>query len=335
MSKNILVTGAGGFLGSYIVRELLKRDYKVTGLARNSYPEIEKLGVSFIKCDLRDTKQVEQLDLSGFDAMIHSAAMAGVWGSFKKYHETNYVGTLHLYQQAKACGLKNIVFTSSPSVVFGKEDIMGEDETLSYPKKFYTHYAQTKAMAESYVLTHSIKDQLNTVALRPHLIWGPGDPHLIPRVLARARHNKLKIIGNGENLVDIIHVENAALAHVQALEKILQTDELNGEAYFIGQERPVKLWDFLNDVLALKGLPLVTQTVSFDMAYRMGHLFELFFKLVGIERPAPPMTRFVALQLAKSHYFSHKKAQKDFDYRPQVTIEEGLKNLFRDLTDLR
>jgi nucleoside-diphosphate-sugar epimerase len=334
-TKHVLVTGAGGFLGSYIVKELLERGYKVTGLARNVYPELVSLGVEFVKCDLSVKEEVEQLDLGSFDGLIHTAALAGVWGSYQRYETINYLGTIYLYERAKACGLKNIVYTSSPSVVFGEDDIVDGDETLNYPEKYYTHYAKTKAMAEEYILAHSIDDQLNTVSLRPHLIWGPGDPHLIPRVLEKAKKGKLKIVGRGDNLVDIIHVRNAALAHVQALETLFKTDEFNGESYFIGQERPVNLWDFLNSVLALKGLPLITQEVNFNLAFHLGHGFELLFKLVGIERPEPPMTRFVALQLAKSHYFKHDKAKRDFGYEPKVSIEQGLKDLFISETSVQ
>ncbi len=323
----ILVTGGGGFLGSYIVKSLLEKKHEVSSLSRHIYPHLEKLGVDNIVCDLTDKEAVEKLDLSGFEAIIHTAALAGVWGKKESYYQINYWGTQHLTEKAKSSQIKYFIYTSSPSVVFGKESISHGDESLDYPKKFYTHYAKTKAMAEKYILEQNT-DKFKTLAIRPHLIWGPGDPHLFPRLIQKAKEGKLKQVGDGQNLVDIIYVENAAKAHVNALEA-LQKKDIGGNAYFVGQERPVKLWDFIHQVLELSKSPPIESSISFRLAYFLGGCLEGLYKFLGILKPEPPMTRFVAMQLAKDHYFSHKKARNDFGYSIDISIEEGLSRTFK------
>lgn len=326
----ILVTGGGGFLGTYVVKELLKRpNYMVTNFSRHNYFHLEELGVPTIKGDLRKKEDIDRaLAQGGFDAVIHVAALAGVWGRHQDYLDINYFGTKNLLETALERGVRRFVYTSTPSVVFGNEDLMGVSEDCPYPQKFLTSYAESKTMAEKLVLQMNDGKTFMTCALRPHLIWGPGDPHLFPRVIQKGREGKLKIVGDGENLVDIIYAENAALAHVQALEALTPGSRVCGQAYFIGQERPVKLWDFINQVLSFAKVDPVVSHIDLATAYRIGWVMEKTFKLAGIQKPEPPMTRFVALNLGRSHYFSHEKAKRDFGYYPRVSIEEGLKKTF-------
>lgn len=322
----ILVTGGGGFLGSYVIRELLKNpQYIVTNFSRHSYPHLEDLGVPTFRGDLRRVEDVRRVLADGFDAVIHVAALAGVWGDRGEYHSINFLGTKILLEEAKAHGVKKFVYTSSPSVVFGDGDLEGADESLPYPEKHLTAYAETKAMAEKLVLSAG-DEKFLTLALRPHLIWGPGDPHLFPRLIQKGREGKLRIIGDGQNLVDIIYVENAARAHVQALEAL--GPKISGRAYFLGQEKPVKLWDFINDVLGYAQVPPVMGQMDEKTAYRIGWVLEKLFGLFGVKKPEPPMTRFVALNLSKSHYFSHERAKEDFGYHPRISTEEGLRRTF-------
>lgn len=326
----ILVTGGGGFLGTYIIQELLKNPtYIVTNFSRHSYSHLEDLGVPTIKGDLKKPADIERALMNGFDAVFHVAALAGVWGRFQDYLDINYHGTKNLLEAAVAHGVKRFVYTSTPSVVFGKDDLMGVDENQPYPKEHLNAYGETKTMAEKLVLQTNNSQTFLTCAIRPHLIWGPGDPHLFPRVIQKGKEGKLKVVGDGENLVDIIYVENAALAHVQAFEHLKPGSPVCGEAYFVGQERPVKLWSFINEILGHMKIEPVMGAIDVTTAYRIGWLMEKTFKLAGIQKPEPPMTRFVALNLGKSHYFSHAKAKRDFGYIPRVSIEEGMKRTFK------
>ena len=321
----ILVTGAGGFLGLNICKVLVKK-YEVINFSRNHHSELDELGITTRKGSLRDKDSIKSA-LNGIDAVFHIAAIAGVWGKEEDYVQTNEVGTIELVNACKEIGIKYFIYTSSPSVVFEKDDIILGDETLPYPKTFLNHYGRTKANAEKYVLD-SVANDFLAVSLRPHLIWGPNDSHILPRLVQKAKAGKLKQVGNGENLVDIIFVENAALAHVQAFENLITNPSISGNSYFIGQERPVNLWDFINQLLVSAGEELVETTVSFKTAYRVGWFLEKVFSILGITKPEPPMTRFVACQLAKSHYFSHAKAERDFGYKAVVSIEEGLVKTF-------
>lgn len=325
----ILVTGGGGFLGTYIIKELLKNpQYIVTNFSRHSYSHLGELGVPTIKGDLKNPLDVEKALLQGFDAIFHVAALAGVWGRYQDFYDINYLGTKNLLEAAEASGVKRFVYTSTPSVVFGKDDLMGVNEECPYPKEYLTPYAETKAMAEKLVLQKNNSTTFLTCAIRPHLIWGPGDPHLFPRVIQKGKEGKLRIVGDGENIVDIVYVENAALAHVLAFEHLKPGSAVCGQAYFVGQERPVKLWDFINQILGYVKVEPVMKMIDINTAYRIGWAMEKFFKMAGIQKPEPPMTRFVALNLGKSHYFSHEKARKHFGYFPRVSIEEGLKKTF-------
>ncbi len=320
----ILVTGGGGFLGTEICKQLLQKQHEVVSASRSHYPHLEELGVEQRKIDLSKST----IDLVGVDAVIHTAAKAGVWGSYDEFYQNNFISTQNILKASMDSGITKFVYTSSPSVVFGKDDIENADESIDYPSKFYTAYSETKAMAEKLVLDKNSSD-FKTVAIRPHLIWGEGDPHLTPRLISKAKAGRLKVVGYGENLVDVIHVKNAAHAHVLALETLSKSEFEGGKAYFVGQERPVNLWDFINQILKYAGLDPVDQYIGFKTAYVLGGILEVLFKILGVRSPEPPMTRFVALQLAKHHYFSHKSAREDLGYAPIVSIEDGLKGLFK------
>lgn len=325
----ILVTGGGGFLGSHIIKELLKNPtYIVTNFSRHNYTDLEDRGVPTIKGDLRKREDVKRALDHGFDAIFHVAAIPGVWGKYSDYYDINFLGTKNLLEEAKEHGIQKFVYTSTPSVVFNKEDLTGQGEELPYATEFLNAYCETKTMAEKLVLEMNNGNDFLTCALRPHLIWGPGDPHIFPRLIQKGKQGKLRVIGDGENLVDIIYVENAAIAHVQAFENLNPGSKVCGQAYFLGQERPVKLWSFINEVLVYAKVEPVSRYLDVGLAYKLGWFLEMIFKLLGINRPEPPMTRFVALNLGKSHYFSHDKAKRDFGYEPVITIEEGLKRTF-------
>lgn len=325
----ILVTGGGGFLGTAIIKELIKNpSYIVTNFSRHSYTHLEDLGIPTIKGDLRNKGDVDRALSFGFDVIFHVAALAGVWGKYQDYYDINFLGTKNLLESSRALGIQKFVYTSTPSVVFNKEDLMGVDETTPYATTFLNAYSETKTMAEKLVLQMNNGIDFLTCAIRPHLIWGPGDPHLFPRIIQKGKLGKLRIVGDGENLVDIIYVDNAAKAHVMAFQKLISGSSVCGQAYFVGQERPVNLWSFINQILGTVNVEPVSKFIDVHFAYKLGWLLEKVFKLLGINRPEPPMTRFVALNLGKSHYFSHAKAKKDFGYSPEISIEEGLKRTF-------
>ncbi len=312
--SNILITGAGGFLGSAIAKKLVAKGHRVMNFSRSSYPHLAKQGVPTICGDLSNYLEVEKA-LENIEVVFHVAAKAGMWGRYRDYYQTNTLGTENIIRACKKHKIKKLIYTSTPSVVFGRDDLCGQDEQLVYPKKYLCNYAETKMLAEKMVLESNDKD-LMTVALRPHLIYGLGDPHITPRLIDRAQKGQLRVIGDGTNMVDVTHVENAAEAHIQAFEKLFYNSPVSGNAYFIGDSEPVNLWDFINKLLEKNGVKPVTKKISASLAFTLGHMMEIIFHLLGIYKRDPKMTRFIALQMSKSHNFSHEKAKSDFGYSP-------------------
>ncbi len=324
--KRVVVTGGGGFIGSAVVRRLLAAGDRVTVIGRSKYPELSAMGVTCLQGDVSDQNFMDYA-LKGSDIVFHIAAKAGIWGRWREYEKTNILGTAVCINGCLKNGVPALVYTSTPSVVFGNRSLEGVDEKIPYARKPLCRYAASKIMAERLIL-RADSTRLRTTAIRPHLVWGPGDPHLVPRLLERGRAGKLKIVGTGFNRVDISYIDNVAQAHVLAADNLLGEANAGGQAFFIGQEKPVFLWQWINELFAELGIEQVHNKVPLAAAYAVGSLLELVYTV--LQRTAePPMTRFVALQLAKSHWFSHAVARDLLGYVPEVSIEEGMKRLVR------
>lgn len=324
----ILVTGGGGFLGRHVCLQAMGKGWSVVALGRSPRPDLEAVGIRYVRADITD---VEALTEAARDcqAVIHTAAKAGVWGRKVDYERANIAGTEAVLEACKRNQVQCLVHTSTPSVVFSGQAFEGADETLPYGSNWLCHYAETKARAEKLVLAAHDPNGLRVCALRPHLIFGKGDPHLLPRVLQRAREGRLRIVGNGSNRVDITHVVNAADAHLLAVEALL-AGRAGGKAYFLSQGEPVVLWPWINDFLKRAGVPPVTRRISASAAYGIGAVCEGAWSLLRLS-DEPPMTRFVAVELAKSHWFSIEAAKKDLGYEPKVSTEEGLEEYVQSL----
>lgn len=321
-----LVTGAGGFLGRYIAEQLVERGDQVRNFSRRRYPDLDALGVEQMQGDLRDAEAVTQA-CAGVDVVLHNAGVAGIWGPWQHYHGINTLGTENIVAACRRHGISRLVYTSSPSVTFEGTDQVGIDESAPFPNKWLCHYPHSKALAEQHVLAANGQDGLLTCCLRPHLIWGPRDEHLIPRLIERARSGKLRRVGDGQNLVDMIYVENAARAHLQAADALQrEASPVAGRAYFISQGEPVNCWDWINEILALAGLPPVRKAISRPAAWAAGTVLEGLWTVLG-RRDEPRMTRFLAAQLATSHHFDISAARRDFGYRPLVSTAAGMQRL--------
>ncbi len=327
-----LVTGGGGFLGGAIVRRLLARGDEVRSFARSAYPELEALGVDVRRGDVCDAEAVSAA-VEGCETVFHVAALPGVWGSSREYHRTNVVGTDNVLAACRAHGVKRLVYTSTPSVVHSGRDIEGGDESLPYASAFAAHYPRTKAIAERRVLEAN-GETLCTLALRPHLIWGPGDNHLVPRILARGRAGRLRLIGKRRNLIDTVYIDNAANAHLLAADRLEPGARCAGKAYFISNGEPRPLAEITNGILAAAGLPPVTRRIPALFAYAVGALAELVYAVLRI-RTEPPLTRFLARQLSTAHWFEIGAARRDLGYECAVSIEEGLRRLRESLREDR
>ena len=323
----ILVTGGGGFVGGYVIERLLARGYAVRSIGRSSQPQLEAQGVEVVCGDLTDVAAVSAA-CEGVDAVFHVAARAGVWGSWESYYQPNVIGTRNVVAACQQQGVGRLIYTSTPSVVFTGQPIRGGDESLPYGKNWLCHYAHTKAIAEAEALAAD-SESLKIVALRPHLIFGPGDPHLLPRVIESVQAGRLKIIGDGKSRVDVSYVGNVADAHLDAFDA-LAAGTGAGQAYFISQGESVELWPWVNSILEGLGHAPLTKRVPLPVAYAVGALCEGLWKVLG-RRNEPPITRFVAVELAKDHYFDISAARRDLGYLANTPMAEALNQTILDL----
>lgn len=322
--KNALVTGGGGFLGSHIVHILLNKGIAVRTLQRSDHPELKKAGIESLTGDISDATTVAHA-AEGCDVIFHVAAKTGIWGNYNNYYQCNVIGTKNVLDACKTYGIHKLIYTSSPSVVFSGDDEEGIDESTPYPDHFLTAYQKTKALAEQMVLDAN-SDSLATVALRPHLIWGPGDPHLVPRIIERARSGRLRLVGKQNNLVDSTYIDNAALAHVLAAKALAPDASCAGKAYFISNGEPLPMAELINKILAAASLSPITKTIPTQLAYILGMMMEVAYKIFNL-KGEPIMTRFVAKQLSCAHWYDLTAAKRDFAYQAETSINEGMQKL--------
>jgi 2-alkyl-3-oxoalkanoate reductase len=319
-----LVTGGGGFLGSHLVRALLARGDEVTLLARGDYPELRALGARTVRGDLCDGDAVAEA-CAGMDVVFHTAAKAGGWGDPREYERINVGGTDNVLAGCRKAGVAHLVYTSTPSVVHTGGDIEGGDESLPYATRFTADYPRTKAEAERRVRAAS-DDRLRTVSLRPHFIWGPGDRHLLPRLVERAKAGRLRRVGSGDPLTDTIYVDNCVHAHLLAADRLREGRPIGGRVYFVSDGAPVGLWTMAERMLAAAGVGPIAGSVPTWAAMGAGALLEAWHGLTRNERE-PLMTRFGASQLAHAQWFRIDAARADLGYAPVVSRDEGLRRL--------
>ena len=323
----VLVTGGGGFLGSAICRQLLARGDEVVVYQRSAADALENQGAKVIRGDITDAELLNSAS-KGVDAIIHTAAKAGLSVNYDDYFAPNVTGTENVLNACRNNGIKKLVFTSSPSVTHSDGDIEGGNESLPYPDTYNSPYPETKALSEQQVMAANCPE-LATVSLRPHLIWGPGDNHLLPKLLERAKHGKLKLPGP-DKLIDTIYIDNAAKAHLLALDKLATHPEtVGGKTYFISNDEPLSQSRIIGDLLKAAGVEVEIQAISPVLAKAAGTLLETGWKLFGI-KSEPPLTRWSAEHLSTAHWYDISAAKRDLAYTAEVSIAEGLEILARE-----
>lgn len=317
----VVVTGGGGFLGLRIVELLVEGGAsEVVAVGRRRYAAVERIGARSHVADVTDAAALEQA-IAGADTVIHCAAVAGVWGPAAVYERTNVAGTENVIGACRRHGVRRLVFTSSPSTVFDGSDHVDASNDLPYPRRYLAAYPRTKAEAERRVLAANGAD-LATVALRPHLVFGPRDPHLVPRLIERARAGRLRRVGSGSNRVSMCFVDNAAWAHLDAARRLAPNAAHAGRAYFVNHSEPVRVWDWIDRVLTAVGARPPQRGISASAAYRVGALCEVVWRSLPLSGE-PPMTRFVAQQLALEHTYSLEPARRDFGYTERVSLADA------------
>ncbi len=329
--KRYVITGGGGFVGKALGKMLRAEGHAVLAIARSAYPELAAFGIESARVDISSDPRRWQSLLEGADGVFHTAAKVDMWGGYEEFFNVNVVGTRNIIAACKASGVENLVFTSSPSVIHDGSDLRGVDESYPYPRHFDAFYPQTKAQAEQEVLAANNGETLRTISLRPHLIWGPEDTNLIPTILERARAGRLTRIGRGENQVDVTFIDDCVHAHILAMKALEENNQrAQGRAYFITQGEPVKMWQWIDQVLEAHGLSPVSKSIPTKLAMVIAYTMETVSKVLavcGLNKP-PLLTRFLVSEMATDHYFSIEAAARDFGYAPCYTMKEAMERTF-------
>lgn len=319
----VLVTGGGGFLGSSICRQLAGLGHEIIAFQRRPAQHLAGHGVVSIEGDVSIERDLMDA-ADGCQAVVHTAGKASVWGDPAQFHRVNVTGTAHVLAACREHDIRFMVHTSSPSIVHSGGDISGADESLPIATEIAAPYPASKAEAERMVVAAN-SASLKTVALRPHLIWGPGDPHILPRLAAKVRNGKLSLPGP-DKLIDTIFVENAALAHVKALEELTGDHSCAGKAYFVTNNQPMPQGEIITRLLDAIGIQVSIRAIPVTLAMAVGSICETAWRMLHLPSE-PPVTRFAIEQLATAHWFDTSAAQRDFSYSPAISIEEGLSRL--------
>jgi nucleoside-diphosphate-sugar epimerase len=321
MAKNkkihCLVTGSGGFLGTVLCKKLKEKGYKVTGFSRNYYPHLNLLGVKQIQGDLGNISDIKKA-CNNVNVIFNCAAKLDNWGKYKEFYKTNVNGVINIIDSIKQNQI--LIHTSSPSAIMSNKDLEGVDESIKYPNIYFSHYAKTKAKAEK-IITRACKNGLKSIILRPHIIWGPGDNNIIPRIMNLRK--KIIIIGNGKNFVDTVYIDNAADAHILAMDALLKTPKLTGNKYFICQNEPIKIWELIKEILSWKNINLGKKFIPSQIAYIGALFFEFFYKIFHL-KGEPLLTRYIVNEFSKNHWFDTTAAKNDLNFIPKISLKKGL-----------
>jgi nucleoside-diphosphate-sugar epimerase len=318
----VLVTGAGSLLLGGIAQQLASRGDEVVCFQRREN-ETTHSNITTFAGDIRDRGAVSEA-ASGCDAIIHGAARVGVMGSWEDFYSTNVDGTTNVLRAAEEHRIARLVYVSTPSVAHVGRSIEGDVATPATTGRKRTFYAESKAIAEILALQAN-SAELGVVALRPHLVWGPGDTQLVGRIVDRARQGRLVMVGSGNALVDSTYIDNAISAHIAALDAIAPGSSCAGKAYVISNGEPRTVNELMSRICLAAGVEFSPKHVPAVIARSIGSVVERIWPL--IRKDEPPITRFVAEQLGTAHWFDQRPAQEDLNWKPQVSLDEGFVRL--------
>ena len=318
----VLVTGASGLLGRAVAREIAAQGHTVRTFQRRE----SKLGGVVPKLTDELGSITNPADVAravaDVDAIVHLAAKVSLAGDPADFERVNVEGTRALIEAARHAHVGRLVFVSSPSVAHSGTSIVGDDALPADPVHARGDYARTKAQAELLALAADSPD-LHVVAVRPHLVWGPGDTQLVARVVERARDGRLPLLGHGAALIDTIYIDNAATGIAAALARV---DEVHGNSYVLTNGEPRPVAELLAGICAAAGVEAPGWRVPAALARAAGSLIEAVWR-VAPGSDEPPMTRFLAEQLSTAHWFDQRRTRADLQWSPSVSLDEGFARL--------
>lgn len=317
----ILLSGATSLIGRHVVAQLLQRGDSVTVVQRGASG---LAGVEELRCDLSAPDEPAALTecMQGKDAVVHLAAKVSVSGRWEIFEATNVQGTRRMIQAAQRAGVPGFVHVSSPSVAHAGKSLVGVQAGKADPENVRGHYARSKALGEQIALAAN-SEAMRVVSLRPHLVWGPGDTQLTQRIIDRARAGRLVLVGSGLAFIDTTYIDNAASAIVAGIDNI---ERAAGRALVISNGQPRTVSEIIGRILQAAGLPSDLRRVPGSVATTAGSAIEYVWQKLD-RQDDPPMTRFLAEQLATAHWFDQRETQQLLNWQPAIGLEEGFTSL--------
>ena len=316
--KKVLVTGATGFLGKYLVEELINNGYEVVAQGRkenilNMLKEQYK--VDILKCSL---DSIQNIDMK-VDYVIHAAALSTVWGKWKDFYSSNVIGTENVIKFCLQNNVKRLVYVSSPSVYSAKSDRFNIKEEDYDKKNKLNYYIKSKILAED-LINRIENKELEKVIIRPRGLFGIGDTSLIPRLINANRKIGMPLFNDGKNVVDVTCVENVAYS----LRLAMESDKANGKTYNITNGEPTEFKKILDMLFEELGEKANYRKMNINLMYFVASVIEAFYKLFRIYKE-PMITKYTVATLGYSQSLNIEKAKQDLDYNPKMTLEEGIK----------
>ncbi len=307
-----------------LVRRLVKEGHDVASFSRNSYSQHIELGVKSFTGDISNPAHIFTA-CKDIEAVFHTAAKVGFWGTYADFYKTNVSGTENLINSCISNGVGRLIFTSSASVVFDGTHLEGINESVNYPLVAASNYTATKAIAEQMVLQAN-SGFLRTISLRPHLVWGPGDTQLIPKMIQRAESGKLRRPGKRDYFIDTTYIDNLIDAQLLALDKMELDKAICGKPFFITDGKPVKSWDFINSILMTAGVDPIKKTFPKAFALAVAWIIEKTNQLLKSNKD-PFISRFLIHELCTHHWFDISAARSLLGYQPAIGFNEGIRRL--------
>lgn len=329
MTERVAVTGASGVVGGAAARAFLQRGDAVVGVQRGALPEsLRVAGALECRADIAGSVQALVEAFSGCSAVVHAAAKVDIVGDWQEYERINVTGARQVLEAAGIAGVQRFVLVSSPSVAHSGRALVGARAEAADPRGAHGHYSRSKAMAEALVLGVESHGLAVTV-IRPHLVWGPGDTQLTERIIDRARNGRLVTIGSGSALIDTTYIDNAGSALVAATDRAAHPD-VRGRAFVVSNGEPRTVIEMLTRIAQAAGAPGPSRSVPFGLARAGGVVLERMWERTGREGE-PPVTAFLAEQLATAHWFDQRQVRAALSWVPEVSIDEGFERLAASL----
>jgi sterol-4alpha-carboxylate 3-dehydrogenase (decarboxylating) len=327
-----LVTGGGGFVGRALVAALVARGDRV--IVVEPHGTAFRSDVRFERVDIRDTEALSAL-CQGVTSIFHNASLVHTkHNRVEDVWSVNLGGARSVLRAAWAARVPKLIYVSTASAVYAGQDIERGDESLPYSQKSQAPYADSKIAAEREILATSGQRGVLTCAIRPHVIFGPGDTRFLPAIVSRAKAGKLRLsvgLGN-DKLSDFTYVDNLVDALLAADARLVPGSPVAGQAYFVTNGEPMPFFGFVAKVLAELGLPRIVGAVPYPLAYAAAALKEGLDTLRGGTLNAEDgMSRFAVRYMVRHHYFDISKARRELGYAPRVTLEEGIRRTCRHL----